>query len=59
MKKSSLQSLRLGFSTQEAEKIERIGIDNFIQLQLQANIDLQEPVFFRKYAKKLIRTARI
>ncbi|MDA3613968.1 DUF1800 family protein [Polluticaenibacter yanchengensis] len=45
MEKFHQYSIRLGFSTQEADKIKSVGLKKFITHQLNAKNDLAEPMF--------------
>ncbi|MFT7351735.1 MAG: hypothetical protein ACI9XR_001494 [Flavobacterium sp.] len=45
MEKSTLWSLRLGFSTKQAEVIQKKGINEFLQNSFYATFDLSQPAF--------------
>ncbi|UWY28862.1 DUF1800 domain-containing protein [Flavobacterium sp. TR2] len=54
MKKSSLWSLRLGFSGKEADEIEKLGIEKFLKKSYASKVDKQLPAFLEDDPKTLI-----
>jgi uncharacterized protein (DUF1800 family) len=53
MDNSHLNALRLGFSTGASNEIRRLGLQNYIKTQLQAQNPLTEPDFIRNGPKSL------
>lgn len=53
MKRAYLNALQFGFSTQDAQKIEKMGLSQYIKQQLQANNDVSEPSFLQNSPKNL------
>ncbi|MHC0446872.1 DUF1800 domain-containing protein [Flavobacterium sp. 3-218] len=53
MKKSSLWSLRLGFSGKEAEKIEKLGLEKFLKHSYDSKFDKELPAFLQDDPKTL------
>ena len=53
MDNSHLNALRLGFSTGASKEIKRLGLQNYIKSQLQAQNPLTEPDFIRNGPKSL------
>jgi hypothetical protein len=53
MEINHLNSLRLGFSTQEAKVIQKKGLSSFISEQLKANYPISEPLFIQNSPKSL------
>jgi uncharacterized protein (DUF1800 family) len=51
MEKHHLVSLRLGFSTQQAQQVKQLGLSKFIALQLNATDTIAEPVFLKDTPK--------
>ncbi len=45
MKKSSLWSLRLGFSNKQSQLIDEIGLEKFLQLSFNSKVDYNIPTF--------------
>lgn len=54
MKKSSLWSLRLGFSGKEADKIEKLGIEKFLKYSYESKFDKALPDFLQDDPKTLL-----
>ncbi|MCB0443459.1 MAG: DUF1800 domain-containing protein [Flavobacterium sp.] len=50
---STLNALRLGFSTKAADTIQSLGLENYITQQLQAKVPINEPDFIAKSPKSL------
>ncbi|KAF2080194.1 DUF1800 domain-containing protein [Flavobacterium sharifuzzamanii] len=55
MKKSSLWSLRLGFSGKEADEIEKLGIEKFLKKSYASKVDKQLPAFLEDDPKTLLQ----
>ncbi|WP_281634014.1 DUF1800 domain-containing protein [Flavobacterium luteolum] len=55
MKKSSLWSLRLGFSGKEADEIEKLGIEKFLKKSYASKVDKQLPTFLEDDPKTLLQ----
>ena len=53
MKKSSLWSLRLGFSGKQAEEIEKFGLEKFLQRSYEFRFDKELPAFLKEEPKTL------
>lgn len=53
MNLSYLNALRLGFSTKDADKINTMGLENYISYQLDAQHILNEPEFLKSIPKSL------
>ena len=51
MNKSNLWSLRLGFTNQQAEKIETLGIEKFLTASFATKVDAAEPEFMANEPK--------
>ena len=54
MKKSNLWSSRLGFSSKEAEKIEKLGLEKFLKHSYDSKFDKQLPAFLDDDPKTLL-----
>ena len=54
MKKSSLWSLRLGFSNKQNTLIESMGLDNFLKKSFESKVDFTIPSFLNDSPKDLI-----
>lgn len=59
MEISHLNALRLGFSTKEATKIEKVGLSNYISNQLQAKNEFTEPQFILESPKNLAELRKL
>jgi uncharacterized protein (DUF1800 family) len=53
MKKSSLWSLRLGFSGKEADKIEKLGLEKFLKKSYDSKFDKDVPAFLNDNPKTI------
>ncbi|MEO8534890.1 MAG: DUF1800 domain-containing protein, partial [Flavobacterium sp.] len=53
MKKSNLWSLRLGFSRKEANEIENLGLEKFLNKSYDSKVDTQLPAFLEDDPKTL------
>lgn len=53
MKKSSLWSLRLGFSNKQSQLIEEIGLEKFLQLSFNSKVDYSIPTFLNDSPKSI------
>ncbi|OXB03956.1 DUF1800 family protein [Flavobacterium pectinovorum] len=53
MKKSNLWSLRLGFSGKQADKIEKLGLKNFLKNSYESKFDKELPAFLNEEPKTL------
>lgn len=53
MNKSSLWSLRLGFSNKQSQLIEELGLEKFLQLSFQSKVDYSIPTFLNESPKSL------
>src|SRR5688572_18229910 len=54
MKKSNLWSLRLGFSGEQADKIEKLGLEKFLKYSYDSKFDSQLPAFLNDDSKTLL-----
>lgn len=53
MNKSSLWSLRLGFSNKQSQLIEELGLEKFLQLSFQSKVDYSIPTFLNESPRSL------
>lgn len=53
MNKSSLWSLRLGFSNKQSSLIEELGLEKFLQLSFQSRVDYNIPIFLNESPKSI------
>lgn len=53
MNKSSLWSLRLGFSNKQSQLIEELGLEKFLQLSFQSKVDYSVPIFLNESPKSI------
>lgn len=53
MNKSSLWSLRLGFSNNQSQLIEELGLEKFLQLSFQSKVDYDIPAFLNESPKSI------
>lgn len=53
MNKSSLWSLRLGFSNKQSQLIEELGLEKFLQLSFQSKVDYDIPAFLNESPKSI------
>ena len=53
MNKSSLWSLRLGFSNKQSQLIEELGLEKFLHLSFQSKVDYSIPTFLNESPKSL------
>ncbi len=53
MNKSSLWSLRLGFSNKQSQLIEELGLEKFLHLSFQSKVDYSIPTFLNESPRSL------
>ena len=53
MKKSSIWSLRLGFSGEQANEIEKLGLEKFLNLSYESKFDKELPAFLQADPKTI------
>ncbi|MBE8727180.1 DUF1800 domain-containing protein [Flavobacterium hungaricum] len=59
MKKSSLWSLRLGFSGKQADKIEKLGLEKFLKHSYDSKFDREFPAFLQDQPKTALELKQV